>query len=313
MALSVTGHDAVKSKKTKRRSWKVLAGVFWLAISLALVVWWMIFGLHHLDLGTSSQEAVSRRYFMIMGEGLTLFFLLLGGGAALLYYISAEMRRSRLTREFFAGLTHDLKTSLASLRLQVESLESDLNESKHSRLIRRLVKDTVRLELQLENSLLLASPSDGQQILVESISIGEVLNAIPYQWPDLKFEIDGNANVMVDRRALESVFKNLIQNAVVHGRANRVTVKVRKQKSEATILVTICDDGKGFAGERARLGEIFYRHTSSSGSGLGLHLAMRLIKQMRGQLRVMEVANGFCVELELPGFNDVEVKKELAK
>lgn len=293
-------------------SWKVVAAVIWLGFSLALALWWMIFGLTQVAriselAGQASPEIaaeISRRHRMLMSEGATLVLLLLGGGIALLSYIRVEMKRSQRLREFFAAFTHDLKTSLASLRLQAESLEEDLRESGHERLAKRLVKDTVRLELQLENSLLLASPDDSRRFLLEPIRLSEILQPMRHHWPDLDVEIDGDAVVLADSRALESILKNLMQNSVVHGRASRVRIKIDRTSSHVVAIVS--DNGRGFSGDPGRLGRIFERHGTTSGSGLGLYLAAKLARKMKGDLRFHASDEGFKVEVVLPEAHQLE-------
>jgi len=291
-------------------SWKASAAVLWLMFSVALACWWLIFGLGQIDrISQLAGEApagvaaeIARRHRMLLSEGATLILLLVGGGVALLYHVGREAKRTRVLREFFAAFTHDLKTSLASLRLQAESLEEDLRESGHEKLMRRLVKDTVRLELQLENSLLLASPDDNSQFLLEPLGLRETLKPMVEHWPDLAIEIatpgDREVKVFADHRALESIFKNLLQNALVHGRSTKVAIAVERRAPN--VLIRVRDNGRGFNGDYRRLGRIFERHATSSGSGLGLYLAANLAGRLGGALRLLEEGPGFGVEITLP-------------
>ena len=56
------------------------------------------------------------------------------------------------------AFTHDLKTALASLQLQAESLQEDWPDAASNPNLARLLEDTVRLGVQLENSLFFAQP-----------------------------------------------------------------------------------------------------------------------------------------------------------
>ena len=306
-----------KIRAVRRRSLsiKLTAAVLWLFLTVALATWWMIFGIHQIrrfmaaqaeanpQLSNTLTNEIARQHRMLVSEGATLIILLLAGGAALLYFIFSEVRRARRIQNFFAAFTHDLKTSLASLRLQAESLEEDLKDSGQNKIVRRLVKDTVRLELQLENSLLLASPEDSL-LLIEDCDIEQVLKPLLDHWPELEIVLRGDGVVQGDARALESIFKNLFQNAIVHGRANRVDVAV-ETGDPGRLRIRIEDNGRGFSGDRAKLGEMFRRHSSTSGSGLGLYLAQQLTLRMNGQFRVTDVpSGGFGVEIALPGFED---------
>lgn len=321
----VTGWMAKPMKPLKRVrvfDWKLGAVAAWLAVTLALATWWMIFGLQQLDRMSkiAADSEMARQHRMLMSEGATLILLLLAGGGALLYYINTEIRRARKIQEFFAAFTHDLKTSLASLRLQAESLEENLahenlaHDEAQSRVLRRLVKDTVRIELQLENSLLLASPDDSGRLLMEEIRVGPILQLMSHHWPDLEIQVSGEAIVRADSRALESILKNFLQNAVVHGRASRVDIDLL-EAAPSLVHLRIRDNGRGFHGDRGKLGQMFLRHGSTSGSGLGLYLASNLARRMKGEVRFEEanpnstshstshshLHSGFSVDVFLPG------------
>lgn len=308
---------AVRARQNSAVNWKHIAVGIWLVFSVGLASWWLIFGLQQInrmaqiaqaakqDVPASESQTleldseVKRQHRMLLSEGLTLIVLLFGGGAALLYYIHIEITRAQRLRGFFAAFTHDIKTSLASLRLQAESLEEDLRNSGESRLARRLVKDTIRLELQLENSLLLAAPDSEKRMLIEAIEIVPLLESVAQYWPELECVIEGEATVFADTRAVESIFKNLLQNSVVHGRAGKITIDVHAEGA-AWVKIRCIDDGRGFKGERENLGEMFLRHSSTSGSGLGLYLATQLAKGMGGDVQILEAASGFAVQVVLP-------------
>jgi signal transduction histidine kinase len=288
---------------------KLVAIVVWLGLTLALAGWWLIFGLRQIGrvaevIAPERHDEVQRWHVMWMSEGAVLLLLLLTGGIALLYLFNNEMKRSRQIRGFFAAFTHDLKTSLASLRLQAETLEEDLRNAAQGKVARRLVKDTVRLELQLDNSLFIADTEMGQ-LHFENVNVGEVISSLKHYWPELTIELANQCAVRADRRALESILKNLLQNAVVHGKATRVEVRCTPIDGGRSHLVEIADNGRGFGGDSSRLGKMFVRHTNTSGSGIGLFIANKLAKQMQGHIDFIAADNtnpqGFRARLHLPG------------
>jgi signal transduction histidine kinase len=313
---SQAGHDAtgLKPEKSARISWNIVFVLLWLAITLALAGWWLVHGLEQMARISGSiygNNDIARWHRMYLSEGATLIVLLFAGGGAMLSYIATEVRRTKQVRQFFATFTHDLKNSLTSLRLQAESLEEDLKETDQSKLARRLVKDTVRLSLQLENSLFLASAPDATVLHIEELDARDALVGLEHYWPDLEVSIDqGDAIIHADVRAFESIIKNLVQNSAVHGRATRVKISFALE-GDGRVRICIADNGRGFSGEREKLGQMFYRHTSTSGSGIGLHLVKTLVRRMGGDLRIPLIDYGFQVEVILPGslapaFDDAE-------
>src|SRR5216110_1914303 len=148
----------------RKRNWIVIVLVgLWVVFTVTLAGWWLIFGLRQLDLlnrlNLEGAVQLHRHYQMLLWEGGVLIASLIGGGLALFYYAQREQKRHAQVEEFFAAFTHDAKTSLASLRLQTEALREDLANTGPSALLDRLLSDTLRLQLQLENSLFLVNLS----------------------------------------------------------------------------------------------------------------------------------------------------------
>jgi signal transduction histidine kinase len=267
--------------------------------------------LRQLDLIRQSKLEAShqleRHYQMLMWEGGILIAFLIGGGLALFYYARREQKRHAQVEEFFAAFTHDAKTALASLRLQAESLREDFAGGEHSALLDRLLSDTLRLQLQLENSLFLVNLPRGKFFL-QPIQIGNRIDALRLHWPDVAITQSGDAAVRADVRALESVLTNLVQNAVTHGHASQVGFVVHR--SGGQVIITVTDNGRGFQGDLSQLGRLFLRPARSSGSGVGLYIVCRLAQAMNGKITFCSgPEGGFVAELVLPestGARDVQ-------
>jgi signal transduction histidine kinase len=287
----------------RKRNRLVIALVaLWVVFTVTLAGWWLVFGLRQLDLIKQSNieagKQLQRHYQMLMWEGGILIASLIGGGLALFYYAKREQRRHAQVEEFFAAFTHDAKTALASLRLQAESLREDFAQSEANPLLERLLSDTLRLQLQLENSLFLVNLPRGKFFL-QPIKLGDRIEALRLNWPDVTITVTGDAEVMADARALESVLTNLVQNSVIHGHANQVKIDVRRR--DGLVSVTVVDDGKGFKGDLNQLGKLFVRHARSSGSGVGLYIVRQLMRGMNGTIMFRNGSeSGLVVELELP-------------
>ena len=102
---------------------KILMVLFWTLFNLTLTAWWMTFGLRLIkQVEKLSLNDLTRKQKMLLWEGGILFFMLITGGAALVYFVFREIQTNQKLRTFFATFSHDLKTSITSLRLQVESI-----------------------------------------------------------------------------------------------------------------------------------------------------------------------------------------------
>ncbi len=273
----------------------------WVVVTLALAGWWWLHGLQQISILTHLEPGQENRFTsqhrMMLWEGFTFMSLLLTGGAGLFFLLLRESRRNEQMKLFFATFTHELKTPLASLRLQAEALQEDLPSANP--LVDRLLHDASRLELQLDNALFLATVRNSDQIHLEPVSLTILADRLRSAFPDFKIEIRGDASILADQRAIESVFKNLIQNARIHGNATALTIDIASDKNSSDVKIVLRDNGQGFKGSSAALGKLFYRHTSQSGSGIGLHLTQLLLERMRGGLRVLPSEVGFALELSL--------------
>src|SRR5437879_7320525 len=225
----------------RKRSRLVIGLVaLWVIFTVTLAGWWLVFGLRQLDLIKQSNieagNQLQRHYQMLMWEGGILIASLIGGGLALFYYARREQKRHAQVEEFFAAFTHDAKTALASLRLQAESLREDFAGDEPNPLLDRLLSDTLRLQLQLENSLFLVNLPRGQFFL-QPIRLSDRVEALRLHWPNVVITQTGDGVVMADARALESVLTNLVQTAGIHGHATQGKVQVPRTSGKSALAV----------------------------------------------------------------------------
>lgn len=294
---------------------RILFAIVWLLVTVSLGVWWFLLGLKltntvaglsaKLDASTTSESllVLERQSRMIKMEGTFFLLMLFLGGATLIWFSYRDIRRNKLIHDFFSTVTHEMKTPLASLRLQAESLQEELPNRHESKLIRRLLMDSVRIESQMNRAMYLASLTRSEILYIERTNVREIFLSIGEDFPELKIDLSRLENVAVsaDRKALESIFKNLAENSLKHGKASVLEVISEKQKN-GQVLITVKDNGNGFDGKHRSLGVPFQRHGSTSGSGIGLYIIKKLTKKMKGSMHVVPQpqGTGFQVNLILP-------------
>ena len=284
--------------------WRVqyAAALLWLATTVALAGWWLVFGLSQAqrlqELGGDAAARLGHVQRMLAWEGSFLLLLLIGGGVALLIAITREQARRRQLQDFFSLFTHDLKTPLASLQLQAESLQEDLGPSAGGAALQRLMRDAMRLRLQLENALYYAQPEAG--LFLERVRVHEALLRLAPDFPDLALSCNGDGVILVDRRAFEGITRNVLQNAVVHGRATSVSATVTVER--AIVYIGLEDNGVGAPVKALRaIADARRRPTATSGTGLGLLISQRLLTRMKGSLLVAAAPRGgVVVTIQVP-------------
>jgi len=286
------------------KDWRILSVVAWFVFTLSLAVWQAIFSRQTLlqlsNLNPNEATLLARHARMVQAESLTLVSMLILGGIALATLIRKERQAGSRLREFLATFTHELKTSLASLRIQAEVLEDSLAKVGAGNRAERILSDLTRIDLQLENSLALARGQD-ETLLREKASLKELLSGLQHSF-SIPIHLERDCQLVVDRRAMESILKNIAQNAALHGKAQNLYVGVSAAPTQGQVELRLEDDGGGAALDASRLGRLFHRPTASSKNGIGLYLIAGLSRRMGGSARFTpQGARGFEVRLELPG------------
>jgi signal transduction histidine kinase len=285
----------------RRTLWVAVAGVVWLTLQLALVVWWATV-IERQAQRIASLEALSgaghdviaaqssRTHVMLVGESSTFLALLLVISLLLAWLYWREHRRARAMQGFFASVTHELRTPLTSIRLQAEALAEG---ERREELARRLLQDSNRLESQIDKTLELARIEGGGPLSEQSIPLHtwvarslESIGAAHGDRLDLRAHVDASVPpVFADSGALQMILRNLVENSVRHAGTTPVSVRLTAAQRGDYVVLEYQDNGQGVGGEAPRLGRLFARGANSSGAGVGLYLVKRLMQRMRGRAR----------------------------
>lgn len=234
--------------------------------------------------------------------------------AGMMAWITAAMRRSReelqqavrARDEFLSMASHELKTPLSSMQLQVEMTKRSLSRSGEEVAfapdrVRRLVEQTdrqiTRLNRLVDDMLDIARIATGRLSLnLQPTNLAEVAQEMVERLQPLLEEAGCNVSVQVDdapsgrwdRFRLEQVLANLLTNAARYGARQPVLVVVRKRHAWAELVVR--DQGRGIAPEdRERIFERFERAVTPSevsGLGLGLFISKEIVEMHHGTIRV---------------------------
>ena len=183
-------------------------------------------------------------------------------------------------RSLLANTSHELRTPLARIRMGIE-LKKDSKE---------IERDIAELD-GLIDEILLASRLDAAPPLAkEDVDLLGLAAEECARYENVSLEGD-HVTVSGDARLLRRLLRNLLENAVRHGKPP-VSVFIRKNR------VQVRDAGEPIpAAERQRLFEPFYRRpgsTKATGSGLGLSIVRQIARQHGGDARYED---GFIVDL----------------
>ena len=290
--------------------WMVVAHFLWIATVCVLEVWWgkLLFRqarrIAELEERLGIASTWDRTQWMLYGESISFFVLLLICTLLLVGFYWRELLRVRGWEALYASVTHELRTPLASIRLQAESIEAGLQDASAQRMIRRLLEDSFRIESQIQRTLELARLESGGKLHLEWISLKTWLEAFFETLPsyDRKLAIRQEleeAWIQADTFALQMIFKNIFENIEKHSGQplEKIEVVVRLFSRDHEVIVEVQDQGKGYRGSPRALGALFAKGAFSAGTGVGLYLVKKLMKKMEGQV-TFESTVGFKVILK---------------
>ena len=226
----------------------------------------------------------------------------------------AQTERESAWREMARQVAHEIKNPLTPMKLSIQHLQrtaAAMSGSEGQR-VYRVCKTLLE---QIDHLNLIASEFSSFAQMPEAEN--KEVNIIPVLRSVVELYAGGRAAVSLrsevsecivfaDEKQLNRVFQNLIKNAVEsipEEREGRVDVhlRIRHEKGQPWVEVRICDNGVGMSAEVQK--EIFRPNftTKSTGSGLGLPISQRIIRNAGGDIRVeSKEGEGSCFYLTLP-------------
>jgi signal transduction histidine kinase len=222
---------------------------------------------------------------------------------ALLY--SAAQSAIRARDEFVSIASHELKTPITSLKMQLQMMLRGINVEKNQtpspeKLLKALTSSTKqidRLTVLIEDLLDVTRIETGKltykfEKVDLSVMVKEIMDRYAeeakYAKTEFKQNLQENVVSFCDRYRIEQVFINLLSNAIKYGSNNPIEVTVKSEPGKAIIIVK--DNGMGIAKEmQSKIFERFERAISStniSGLGLGLYITKQIIDAHQGSIEV---------------------------
>lgn len=206
--------------------------------------------------------------------------------------IVQEREKIRLKKELTNNINHELKTPVASIKICAELLRdhAELSDSSKAEFIERICENTDRLASMLDDVSTITRLDEGLKLiekrtvnlrqLIENVAESERLHTdmkILVNVPD--FEITGN------RQLLESIFRNLIDNAISYSGGTEIHIDGDKDGN-----FSLRDNGCGIPDEYLpRIFERFYRidkgrSREKGGTGLGIAIVKNAIAIHGGEI-----------------------------
>lgn len=205
-----------------------------------------------------------------------------------------------------AGISHDLRTPLARMQLEIEM--ANLSETERSGM-----RDDIEMMDQIIGQFLdyaRQNLSDQFEIIDVSALLNDLVRT-SQRWPEVQLDAEISPDLYINghHTALRRIFDNLIENARRYGKtphADIVEIQLLASIKNQRLVIQLSDSGVGIPKENIEhmlrpFTRLDQARGQASGSGLGLAIVQRVIQQHGGQLLVENKAtSGLSITLTLP-------------
>jgi len=230
----------------------------------------------------------NHQLWMHVGEG-TVFLILVSLGVLKIYNTrKKENELARLQNNFLLSITHELKSPLASVKLQLQTLQKhNLEEEIKNKLLQKALADNERLLRMIDNVLLASKAESENNVLrLEKVNLSETIAKLvdqAFEENKSRIKITAAESIIVDadEQFLSIIFSNLIENAIKYSPSNSIIeIDIQLQNNKPVVLVK--DLGAGISdSEKENVFKKFYRvgneeTRSAKGTGLGLFITKNL-------------------------------------
>ncbi|HYR25603.1 MAG TPA: ATP-binding protein, partial [Aquabacterium sp.] len=290
--------DSSRVEPLTGRTWFIWVGIALVATMLGSVVMARLINKPLQELSFAASRIREGEYDSVLDESM----------------ITREIREvnqgfNRMARELakveedravmLAGISHDLRTPLARLRLEAEMSVID-EEAK-----RNIAADIDQLDAIIDKFMDYARPGEVELV---PVNVSSVVDKAISQFRDTKriritAKLPIDTRVMADETELGRVLSNLFENARRYGRntyTGVTNVDVSYTRAGTWVVLSVRDHGPGVATEKlAQLTTPFFRgdaaRTAATGAGLGLAIVDKALHRMGGELELANAPGGGLV------------------
>ena len=225
-----------------------------------------------------------------------------------------------------AGISHDLRTPLARLRLETEMSVVDADARDH------MAADIDQLDAIIDKFLDYARPDHAE---LKPVVLNDVIEACMYAIEDhgdirVNLDLPKNVQVLADEVELARVISNLLENARRYGKTPETgiaVVDIAARSRNEWVLLKVRDHGMGVSPEALpNLVKPFFRgdaaRTAATGAGLGLAIVDKTVQRMGGIFALANTTSGgLAAHIKLqrpramppvPGGGSAEAEKKAA-
>ncbi len=259
----------------------------------------------------------------------SLLLVIVAGGGLLIYLVRRQLQLAGQKTSFVANVSHELKTPLTSIRIYAEMLHDHgdrLPPPKQAHYLEIILAESERLSRLIANVLDFSKLEvNKKQYHPQDVQLQEFLARLAADWQpqltaralELRLALpEQPLRAFIDADALQQVLQNLLSNALKYADGGgRLDLTLLDAEHAAEIRLR--DYGPGIPpAARRKVFRKFYRcdnrlTAKCAGSGLGLTIARKLLRDQHGDLRLEPETPGVAFRIVLPK-SEAKVKDELS-
>lgn len=237
------------------------------------------------------------------------------GLLGLFHNVTESKLTEKMRVDFVANVSHEIRTPLTSIKgfsqfllAQKETCPPNIQSS-----LERIVHNTERLQDLFDNLLKLSIIESKYELKKELFDLSKLIhtikNNLQHKHPhkEIQISIKPSRPIFGDKKLLEQVFTNLIDNSIKYSSKNVAIINCETQQILNKDIIIIQDNGPGIPeSDLKRIFERFYRikghnYQNKEGTGLGLSIVKHIINKHNGQISVeSEIDKGTKFTIELP-------------
>jgi len=175
-------------------------------------------------------------------------------------------------------LRHDILNDLNVVGLSLELFEHK-GDKKYLQSSLKAVDKSVELIKRMRELELVISRGEG----LKPLDVREVVDKVIENY-SIDFSVEGDCTVLADE-ALRPVIDNIVRNAVLHGKTDRIDISI--ESKNGTCEIRVADSGVGIPDELKQ--EVFeegFKHGKTGHTGLGLYIVKKVIERYGGDVFV---------------------------
>lgn len=211
---------------------------------------------------------------------------------------------------FFYGVSHDLKSPIASLQTLTTLAKNDISDGQAQEYFSLQLQQIERVKAML-NDLITITKIDHAPLKREPIDFTSIVQDTINSFSSLPgvqsihfiTNIDTSLQYSAEWIFVNNILQNLIENAIKYSGKESPFVKITIQQENQNLVLCVEDNGQGIdAAYQPKIFDMFYRATATStGSGLGLYILKKSLLKLQGTIEVKsEAGKGSTFTIRLP-------------